>query len=458
MRRALLLLALLSGPALGATDLSAPLDMEGCVALALHTSPKIAEAQARVRGYEARLAEVQAIYSPQLNAMSFLAPMFSVSGDAISGTSYSYGPKDWGPYTHLEAVLALPIYTFGRVEAGADAAQARADVERARVRETTNVLAFEVRRYYLLYLYARSLQPSLELGQRMVDEAYTTALALNAAGTGEVTQVDLMRLEYGRTEVARYRALAQNGQTLALAALKHTMGLPDDAPLLIKDRRLAKPAEAVLPLAQLLLYASSQRPEWAMLERGQSAALSLEGAERLANWPALFVAGTLNADWAPTRDDAANPYHNDPYNQISGGVAVGIKWDFAPPVARARGDAAAALGAEVQAVHAFAQTGIPLQVRKAHQGEAMQRDLVKKGERSVKATRKWLTFSATAYQTGTGEARDVLEGLVAYLSAKKTYYEHLRAYHEARAEILLAVGNAQRAEFDSAISATETHR
>lgn len=59
-----------------------------------------------------------------------------------------------------------------------------------------------------------------------------------------------------------------------------------------------------------------------------------------------------------------------------------------------------------------------------------------------------MTFSANAYQAGTGEARDVLEGLVALLGAKRTYYQHLRGYHDARADLARATGHFQPGDAD----------
>lgn len=424
-----------------------PLDADGCVDLALRNSPKLAEAEAKLTHYRGVLAEVQSVYGPKLQALGFVAPMFTVEGSALDKTvKRKYGPTDWGPYAHLEAALVLPFYTFGRVEAGEDAAKARLEVERARVREAENVLALEVRKLYSARLFALSMIPSLKLGQRLVDEAFEKASALNAAGTGEVTQVDLMKLRYGQAETRRYLRIAKDGAALAHAALKHTMGLPHDTALELADKKLQKSAKVsrVEGLPALLHQAAAQRPEWIMTRQGKRAALSFRDAQRLANAPALFIGGQLGADWAPTRDDASNPYHFDQYNQVLGGVAVGFFWDFDYQKTRAKVQQADALIEEVEALTRFARTGIPLQVFMAHQAVTQHRALVAQTRASVKATRKWMTFAATAYSTGTGEARDVLEGLVAYLGAKRAYYQHLRAFHDARADLLFAVGHARR--------------
>lgn len=180
--------------------------------------------------------------------------------------------------------------------------------------------------------------------------------------------------------------------------------------------------------------------------RESAAAISLAEAERLADAPVVFVGGTFN--WAPTRDDSDNPCHNDNFNRINGGVAIGLQWDDQPARSQAAVDAARTREAEVQSLKAFAATGIPLEVYRAHQSLVQQAELATLTKRSVKAARRWMTFSANAYQAGTGEARDVLEGLVALLGAKRTYYQHLRGYHDARADLARATGHFQPGDAD----------
>ena len=61
-------------------------------------------------------------------------------------------------------------------------------------------------------------------------------------------------------------------------------------------------------------------------------------------------------------------------------------------------------------------------------------------KKTVKAGRKWMVFSGTAFGTGVGQARDVLEGAAAYLEANASYYDALKNYHIAVAELDFAVG------------------
>ena len=62
------------------------------------------------------------------------------------------------------------------------------------------------------------------------------------------------------------------------------------------------------------------------------------------------------------------------------------------------------------------------------------------GRLSYGLSSKWLVFAGTAYVAGTGEAKDLLEGLVVYLTARQSYFESLQASHFARAQLLYVTG------------------
>jgi outer membrane protein TolC len=253
--------------------------------------------------------------------------------------------------------------------------------------------------------------------------------------------VDISKLEYGSAELDKYIVMAKMGEALSLAALKHTVGLPEAAELALADEVLPEPpADELAPLAEFLRIASAERPEWAQVRHGKQAAISLQSAEQLANAPIVFAAGQLRADYTAMRPNARNSYYNDDYNGASGGVAVGLQWDFDPWKAKASANAAGGIRTQVEGLEKFASSGIPLEVRKAYDDTVQAQRLLETAERSATAGRKWLTFAGSAYSAGTGEAKDLLEGLVAMLQGRRAYFEQLQALHTARAYLVYATG------------------
>lgn len=418
-----------------------PLDADGCVELALRESPQIRGAEAKVSEWEARLKEVESIFYPKLQGMAFVAPMFTVTGDINAYDRRYKAVKDWGPYTSLEAFAAQPLFTFGRATAGEDAARERTLVEKARVRETELTVALEVRKMYWLRAYALSMVPSLENAATIVADAQEQGRRLFDEGKGEVTQADLAKIEFAATEVEKFLIQATTGAAMATSALKHAMGLPETYGLELRDQKLPRIRDDdPRNISALIAEAAVKRPEWAQLDHGKKAAAALEKAELLANAPILGIAGQFRAAWTPTRDNTQNPYHYDPYNELFGGIALGLVFDLDPALSLAKAEGARALASQVEALEEFAKTGIPLRVRKAFSDLGSFRRQAELSKQGVKAARKWMMFSAAAYGTGTGEAKDVLEGVVAYLQAKKGEYDSLHGYYLARAELGFAVG------------------
>lgn len=419
---------------------SAPLSVDQCVEKALASSGKVAEVRGRVKEWQSRVSEARAALFPKLNAMGYVAPMFRVRGNPLS-EDVERDYSEWGPYLHFEGLLVQPLYTFGRATAARTAAEERVTVEEAEVARVRTVLAAEVRGYYYLYLYAHSMRPTLATGRKALTEAQTIAEREYEEATGKVTNVDLQKLAYASAELSKYEIQAEVGEGLALAALKHVMGLPDSTPLVLADETMpGLPEQELAPLATFLQRASEQRPEWAQVEHGKKAALSLEASERLANMPVVFAAGQLAADWTPMRPDTPNPYLFDQYNRVTGGVAVGLQINLDPATAAAKGDRAVAMREQVEALEQFAKTGIPVEVRKAWD-EASQADRIARvSTKGAIAARKWLLFAGSAMAAGTGEAKDLLEGLVSYLQGKRGEYEALLSAHTARAQLARAVG------------------
>ncbi len=414
------------------------------VAIALRDSGEVLEAEGKVQEWAGRLAEVESVFYPKLMGIGYVAPMFRVRNtpDLQSAADVQRDWASWGPYLHLQAVLAQPLYTFGRAAAGKRAAEARLAVERARLVQTRNTLALEVRRFYYLHLYAHSMRPALDNAREVLDKAQSKAREEYEGKTGKVTNVDIQRLAFASAELDRFRIQAEIGEDLALAAMKHTMGLPQDAPVVTADDMLPDPPETLPPLATLLKKASENRPEWTQLREGKQAALSLEQAEKLANAPVVFLGGQLYADWTPMRPDIKNPYYYDPYNQIFGGVALGLTFDLDPAKARARAAQASALGTQVAGLERFARTGIPMEVRRAHDEAVQSKRIAGVAEQGATAARKWMIFAGAAFATGTGEAKDLLEGLAAYLQAKRSHYESLQNMQVSLAQLLYVTGES----------------
>ena len=171
MFKRFLLLYLFSTGVQANFDYSQALTLEQCIEVALTNNANVQEAGASIEEYRALLSEVQSNYYPKLSVLGYVTPMFTVEGSALQpNVNRKYDLGSWGPSTRLETLLAMPIYTFGRIEAGENAARARLEVEKSRLREAQNLLKVEITKFYYSHLYAKTMIPHLEAAQSLLLE------------------------------------------------------------------------------------------------------------------------------------------------------------------------------------------------------------------------------------------------------------------------------------------------
>ncbi len=424
--------------------------LDDCVREALKESGTLVEARGKVTEWQGKLLEVESAYWPKLQGLAFVAPVYGVKlapGAQLGDRPHPLYESDWknlnswGPYTKLQLTLAQPLYTFGRQPAGEKAALNRLEVEKARYLQVRNTVALEVRRYYFLHLFARSMQPALDQAKSILDEANKSAQEAYLEANGSVTQVDLAKLRYGGTVLGKGLIQAEIGQKLALAALKHTMGMAQSVDIELVEEALAPlPKEPLPSLDHFVLKALEHRPEMAQVKYGTEAARWFARSEALSSMPTAFIAFQLDLNWSPRRPTEADQFAYDRFNNISPGLAAGFLFDIDPRKTWARHEGAKGLIEQVEGLKKFASTGIPVEVRKAYD-DAVQADMLTRlANDGSAAGRKWLVFAGTAYVAGTGEAKDLLEGLVVYLTARQSYFESLQASHFARAQLLYVTG------------------
>ncbi len=424
--------------------------VDDCVREALKESGLVREADGKVTEWRGKLLEVESVYWPKLMGLAYIAPVYGLKLAPGASTSDYPHPRyesdwqnigSWGPYTKLELTLAQPLYTFGRQPAGEKAAFHRTEVEKARYQVTRNTVALEVRRYYYLYLFARSMRPALDQAKSILDEAWAAAQKAYAESDGSVTQVDLQKLKYGGTVLAKGMIQADIGEKLALAALKHTMGMPQDANIELADEVLPPLPETSLPaLNHFIAKAAEHRPEMLQITHGTEAAKWFARSEALSSMPTAFVAFQLDLNWSPRRPTEWEAFAYDRFNTITPGLAAGFQFDVDPRKTWARYEGAKGLIEQVEGLKKFAATGIPMEVRKAYDDTVQADTMTKLGSDASNAGKKWLVFAGTAYLAGTGEAKDLLEGLVVYLTGRQGYFESLQQSHFARAQLLYVTG------------------
>lgn len=407
-----------------------------------HSSIKQAEFE--IKKYKNMKLEAISVFTPKINGMTWLAPMYTIKkGDDPWETEVDY--NTWGPYFNLDLQFQQPVLAFSRVMSGIQAANEGQNVARTDVEITKWEVAKEVRLYYYGIIFAQTMLKTIDLADETLSNAIKKVEDGLKKGIIEVSEVDLSKLKYYYTQIPINRSFVLKSIDQAQRALFLATGerLEDkDMP----DRLEVEEIEAQ-DFTYYLDLMMINRPLLQKLNFGISATRHLMDLEYKSMIPVLFLGGFLKFTAAPTVDMHSNRFMMNTYNTYSGenrgvdaGFAIGFFWQFDPVKAIARGLQQKAGLDKLLELHNYAMDGFPLQLYKV---QTDMEDLIVKIDNNkiaVDNAQSWMFFAANAYMIGSGEAKDIMEGLAAYVKAKTDYYQSIYDYNKLLGELCEIVG------------------
>jgi protease secretion system outer membrane protein len=411
--------ACLAGSTATSTAEPAPrrLTLAELTALALQ-GPRASMARHDNRAARAQAAEARAARYPKLNLNSFVAPSPVITCDNPECTRTT--PTDvtldiGGVFGGATLSGVQPLYTFGKIGAITQAAQAAVQATARLEDAVAGDLAVDAARAYYGLKLARELRWMLEDGLAEIEKALTSLEERLEEGSGEATVQDRLRVETLRAEVKARLSEARQAETLALAGVR-TLARDPDADI---DEEPLEPVE--LELARAASYtdrARASRPELEAARAGAEAARAKQELESSRYWPDLALVGEAKIARAQSVDDPPSAFASDPFNTTSAAIGLVLRWQLDPMAqrarvaqARARSDRASALVEAVESLASF-------EAQAAH-GEAVEaKKRVEAAIEGVKSARGWVAAVLQAEAVGAVETKDLADAFIAYFTLK----------------------------------------
>ena len=446
-------LSLLSSTAFTADDAAKTrlvLGLDDCVRIALKGAPELGEAQADIDLTSSRLDEAKSYRYPQVEIQTLFGPAPQAHRQDIFPTvatdkAFKFNELTW--FGSADAKIIQPLYTFGKISENMRAATHGIEVDRSRKDQRANEVVLKVREYYFGFMLARELKEVVLEVQETLNKAQGKARKMLDAGANGVEEIDIFKLDAFTGEVAKYLEEAKKGEGLAMDALKTRLALPMTAQLEISSERLAMD-EAIIPEFDVYLgKARTRRPEFRQIAEGLKARSALVEAAKANYYPDIFLGGLFSWAYSDDRDHIHNPYINDQFNHLNGGVALGARWklDFGITGAKVAGERAQYN--RLLNTKEFADANIPLQIRKYYLD-------IKEAENSAVATKsaysnakKWAVTAVANFDFGLGPAKEILEALQVYARMRAAYFQSIYNYQIAKANLDYAVGEPAEAGF-----------
>src|SRR3954454_23651949 len=414
-------------------------------------NPGLQANAAAISASEAQVTEAKLNWLPQGDLLSILAPSPNIQcsmgvRNCVETTSPEARITDvsWNKvFTRTEVKLIQPIFDFGKISAGIDAAEAGVGVSRQKEAGARADIELNVRKAYYGLKFAREVLDMLDEGSGYVDDAQKRLDKDLANGTGNVSVTDKLRMRTVRAELDARILEAKRLQGLARDSLRTLLGSEAPTDIDVDDEEFEPPEVKERAVAYYEDLAKANRPEVRLLEYAVKAKSALADLERRKEYPDVVLIATGVFAYAQTVDDPQNAYYSHYFNSRSAGLAAALRMqlDLGPKIARARRTEAEAQ--EITHRRSEALGGILLEVRKAYAeaGEASSR--VAAMDKGQKAGKAWISAVAQNFAVGLAEARDLSDALVAFFGMRTRYLQAVFDLYVARSSLTRATGSAE---------------
>ena len=380
--------------------------------------PRLKAAAADIDAAEARLDEAR------------LSPFFQFEGQArffvapgARGTAtFSPDPQipwsnRWGPGGELGIQGGIPIYTFGKYRSGKKAASAGITSAEYGRELTLNQVVFDVRRAYFGLQLSLDLQALIAEGKDKLRSAVDKLGARLEADDPEVKQQDYFRLVAALSEIESRESEALRLEATARRSLELLSGIQ---PAVVPECPLEAVRSEVIELGDYVDRALAKRPELFQLDAARQAQDANLVVKRAGYLPDIILALSASFARTPNITDIQNPFIIDRGNFAGAFFGLVAKWklDFAGTNARVK--TAKAEIASLKAKTEEAKLGIEIEVNAIYEQLKDAQRRMNSWTRSEKEARKWFVSAGQGYEVGTQDARDFVDAVTAYFSARSS--------------------------------------
>lgn len=417
------------------------LDLGDCLRRALAEGPDRDLIAADLSAAQARLDEARAGKFGQVEYTQIVGLVNEARGDPVSSPNSQTDFFDGlGPFTRLDLDVRLPLYTFGKLAAALEAAESGLRSERARGDAARADTVVETKRLYYGLLLAQHLADVLTEMLSNMDEAIVKTKKRLDDGSRSVTELDVLRLQIGRSKFAGGVEEVRASTRLTKSALARAVGLDPETEFELADQRLRPAAFAVAPLETYVADGPRNRPEWKRIVSGIEAQEAVVRLEEANAYPTLFLATGIRYAVAGNRDDQKNVFANDDFNYLEPVGVLGIHWDLNVFSNRAKAAQARAERERLLAERKRAESGLRLEVERAHAAVGRAQATIAAAEAGRRAARGLLVLTVSNYDIGIGDAEELFQSYGSYTETSTDYFRAVHDYNVAVAELSRAVG------------------
>jgi outer membrane protein TolC len=333
-----------------------------------------------------------------------------------------------GVQAHVDVQVTLPLWTFGKINAGKAAIGHLVRATEAMLQRARDQAAYDVARAYWGYQTSRNAEAAVQKVRDRLKDAQETARKLLAQKSEQISRADAMKLDYLAEEIEAQHASTLKSRALAITGLRLLVGALPGEELAIAQQDV--PAAPTPPDAdQILRRALEQRPETRAATEAVGARQAQVNLARAQLWPDFGLVGGVNFTATTNADSPASPFVSNPDQAASAYIALGLRGTFDVPQKLARVRQAEADLHEAAAMQLGAQQLVRLDIQQAFGDLTEARVRVERYTKETEIGKQLANQAGVAFDTGLGEAREFLEDTLLYTRADG---ERMKALYDAQ--------------------------
>ena len=340
-----------------------------------------------------------------------------------------------------DLVLALPLFTGGRLIERASAARLLAEASLNRLSRTRQETVFNVTSTFYAVLEQRQVIDSLRFSRESVERQKQVIQDMIAVGKG--LKVDLLRVRVRLADIEQQIIAEENRLDAMHRLLANQLGLETEQKRLPLEGELSFEVPAVseqVPWKQIY----GRRQDYQALQNELAAAGKFLTAARGEYWPRLDLRGTYGGRWA-AGDTVAQPGASDAEDVGSIGLQMEMPLfaggEISARVARARAEQYA-----LQSRLRELKLQIRMEVQNARDALSADTKRLQTTKAAIAEAREALEIEQLKYGLGKGTIVDVLDAQDALLRAQTNHARAMAAFNADLARLALANGNILKKE------------
>jgi len=368
--------------------------------------------------------------------MNYLPEIYKEDRNKNGMAEFYINTDKWTPFLNPNITIVFPIYTFGKISKGEEAAKYNIELKKAEVEETEAFVEYQAKKIFWGYLLVKSiidyvLSDTIKKYEKIVDDKK------KSFEKGKITRSSLENSIINYYNLKINESEAYKNYNEAKTWIDIIVGNKNEE--IITNPKIIVPLKFdIKSFAYYLDIAKGNYYGFKKIQYGYLARKAYADYEKASLLPDIFIATNINYIYHNFNESVKDTILPDKTFDFY--FALGLRWNLSLwNKYNQKQQIETRFLADLENIKMGYKYN-EINLRKAYDNviDKMKKLTYKKEQ--YKATKRWVILSINAYEAGTGNPDDAQNGLVEFFTKKKDYYYAIYEFNIAIAEFEMLLG------------------